>query len=268
MTGFIARRIGAMVVTVALSSVLVFFALQALPGDVATQVLGQNATPEAVAALREQLNLNQPAWQRYLSWVGHALQGDFGSSIATGEDVSALVWTHLRNTLLIAAVAVVVGVLLSLVLGVVAGLRRNRAADHVISGSSLVAMSVPEFVVATLLVLAFSIGLPLFPAVVVEGATAPVASLLPAIWLPAITLAIALAAYIVRMTRAGVIDVMGSEFVTSARLRGLPTRRVLFRHALPSALLPTVNVIALNIAWLIGGVVVVESVFNSPGSAS
>lgn len=265
MIGFIVRRLGAMVLTIVLSSLLVFFALQALPGDVATQVLGQNATPEAVAALREKLNLNQPPFQRYLSWVGHAVQGDFGESTASGDPVGALLWQSLRNTLLIASIAVVIGIVASLVLGIIAGLKRDKPADHFISGASLVAMSIPEFVVATLLVLVFAIAIPIFPAVVLSDADTSVASLLPSIWLPAATLAIALSAYIVRMARAGVIDVMNSEFVSAARLRGLTRSQVLFRHALPSALLPTVNVIALNIAWLIGGVVVVEAVFNYPG---
>ncbi len=265
MIWFIARRVGAMVITVALASLLVFLALQALPGDVATQVLGQDATPAAKAALREQLNLNEPAWQRYLEWVGNALQGDLGTSLASGDAVSTLIWTHLRNTLLIAVVAVVIGVLLSLVLGVVAGLLRDRWPDHLISGLSLIGMSIPEFVVATLLVLVFSITVPIFPAVVLDDANAPIGDLLPAIWLPAIALAIALSAYIIRMARAGVVDTMTSEFVTTARLKGLPAGRVLVRHALPSALLPAINVIAITIAWLVGGVVVVETVFNYPG---
>lgn len=265
MIGFVTRRIGAMLLTVALASLLVFLALQALPGDVATQVLGQDATPAAKAALREQLHLDQPAWERYLSWVWHALHGDLGTSLASGDLVSSLIGTHLRNTLLIAGVAVVVGVLLSLVLGVVAGVLRDRWPDHLISGISLVGMSVPEFVVATLLVLAFSIAVPVFPAVVLDDASAPLRDLLPAVWLPAVALAIALSAYIVRMARAGVVDTMASEHVTTARLKGLSPGRVLLRHALPSALLPAINVIAITIAWLIGGVVVVESVFNYPG---
>jgi peptide/nickel transport system permease protein len=262
---FALRRTGAMLLTVVLASLLVFGALQALPGDVATQILGRDATPDAVSALREQLNLDQPAWQRYLEWVGGAIQGDFGVSLASGESVGSMLALHLRNTLLIAVVAVAVGLVLSLVLGVVAGLWRGRWPDHVISGASLVGMSVPEFVLATLLVLAFSIAVPIFPAVVLDDADVAVGELLPAIWLPALALSIALAAYVVRMMRSSVIDVMASEYVETARLRGSGTARVVLRHALPNAMLPTLNVIALNIAWLIGGVVVVEVVFNYPG---
>lgn len=265
MSAFIARRLGSMVITVVLASLLVFLALQALPGDVATQVLGQNATPAAKAALRAQLHLGQPALQRYLTWVWGAVHGDLGTSLSSGDPVSTLVWTHLRNTLLIAVVAVVIGVVLSLVLGVIAGLLRDRWPDHLISGLSLIGMSVPEFVVATLLVLVFSISVPIFPAVVLDQADAPIGDLLPAIWLPAVALAIALSAYVLRMARAGVVEAMASEFITTARLKGLRPGRVLLRHALPSALLPAINVIAITIAWLVGGVVVVETVFNYPG---
>ncbi|NEE01623.1 ABC transporter permease [Phytoactinopolyspora halotolerans] len=265
MTLFVARRLGAMVLTVVLASLLVFVALQALPGDVATQILGRDATPEAVQVLRDQLGLDQPAWRRYLEWVGGAIQGDFGTSLASGEAVGSELALHLRNTLLIAVLAIAGGLLFSLVLGVVAGLYRDRWPDHLISGASLVGMSVPEFVVATVLVLLFSVTIPVFPAVVLDDADATVGQLLPAIWLPALALSIALAAYVVRMMRASVIDVMASEYVQTARLRGLGTGRVVLRHALPNAVLPTLNVIALNVAWLVGGVVVVETVFNYPG---
>ncbi|WP_129669507.1 ABC transporter permease [Phytoactinopolyspora endophytica] len=262
---FVLRRLGAMVLTIILASLLVFVALQALPGDVATQVLGRDATPDAVQALRDQLDLDQPAWRRYAEWVGGAIQGDFGTSLASGENVGSTLGLHLRNTLLIAVIAIVGGLVLSLVLGVVAGLYRDRWPDHLISGASLVGMSVPEFVVATLLVLLFSVTIPVFPAVVLDDADATIGQLLPGIWLPALALSIALAAYVVRMMRTSVIDVMASEYVQTARLRGLGTGRVVLRHALPNAVLPTLNVIALNIAWLVGGVVVVETVFNYPG---
>ncbi|GAA3730344.1 peptide/nickel transport system permease protein [Spinactinospora alkalitolerans] len=265
MIAFIGRRLLSATTTIALSAVLVFLAVQALPGDVATQVLGQDATPEAVAALRAQLDLDQPAAQRFLAWVGNALQGDFGTSLTSGESVSAQVGLHLRNTLLIAVVTVFTAITASIVLGVVAGLYRDRWPDLLISGVSLIGMSVPEFVVATLLVLLLSITVPVLPAVVLDEAGAPMTDLLPAVWLPAMALAVVMTAYIVRMARTSVIDVMAGEFVTTARLKGLGTWRIVTRHALPSALLPTLNVIAMNIAWLVSGVVVVENVFNYPG---
>lgn len=178
-----------------------------------------------------------------------------------GDEVSS----YLANSALIALVTVLFAVTGSIVLGILAGLYRDRWPDHVISTVSLVGMSVPEFVVATVLVLCFSIALPWFPAVVLYGPDATVGQLLPAVWLPALALAVVLAAYIIRMARTSVIDVMASEYVTTARLKGLSTWRVVTRHALPSALLPTLHVIALNVAWLAGGVAVVENVFNYPG---
>ncbi|MGP4011639.1 ABC transporter permease [Streptomyces sp. 4N124] len=265
MLSFLARRIAAAFGTLLLSSVLVFLAVQALPGDVATQVLGKDATPDAVAALRKQLGLDQPAWERYADWIAGAVHGDFGTSLVAGGSVGGEVSSYLANSALIALVTVLFAVTGSIVLGILAGLYRDRWPDHVISTVSLVGMSVPEFVVATVLVLCFSIALPWFPAVVLYGPDATVGQLLPAVWLPALALAVVLAAYIIRMARTSVIDVMASEYVTTARLKGLSTWRVVTRHALPSALLPTLHVIALNVAWLAGGVAVVENVFNYPG---
>ncbi|MCS6558897.1 ABC transporter permease [Curtobacterium flaccumfaciens] len=259
------RRVGIAVLTVVLASLFVFLAVQALPGDVAQQLLGQNATPDAVKQLRETLGLDQDVWLRYLQWLGGAVHGDFGTSLVSGEPVAPTLFTAFRNSMLIAVPAMLVGVTVSLTLGVVAGVRRGRPSDKVISIVSLVVMSVPEFMVATVLVLLFAIGLPVFPAVVLRGSDATVAELLPTIWLPIIVLTLAMAAYIVRTARSSTIDVMASEFVTTAELKGLTMRRVVWKHAVPSALLPTLNVVALNVAWLLGGVVVVENVFNYPG---
>lgn len=261
----VGRRLVYTGLTVLLATILVFFALQTLPGNLAQQILGQDATPQAVAQLQAKLHLDRPAWQRYVSWLGGAVHGDFGESLVSGESVLSEAGRYLRNTALLTLIVVVVGVPLSLVLGVLAGLARDRWPDFVISGVSLVGMSVPGFTVATILVLLFAVKVMLFPAVVTAGPTASLSDLLPALWLPAIALTIVMAAYIVRMMRTSVIDVMASDYVTMARVRGLSYRRVLFKHMLPNALLPTLNVIAINIAWLVGGVVVVETVFNYPG---
>ncbi|WP_425309888.1 ABC transporter permease [Ammonicoccus fulvus] len=258
-------RLGTAVITVWLASLLVFIAVQALPGDVAQQILGQDATPEALAAMRESMGLNQPIAERYVDWLGGMLTGNFGESLVSGEPVAGTLLVHARNTLLLALPTIIIGITLSVVLGLLAGLYRDRAADRTISGLALIGMSVPEFVTATVLVLVFAIAIPIFPAVVIDGAQATVGELLPFTILPVIVLTISMAAYIIRMTRAGVIDAMASEFVTTAHLKGVRPRQVVLRHALPSAILPTLNVIAINIAWLIGGVVVVEAVFNYPG---
>jgi peptide/nickel transport system permease protein len=259
------RRIGYALLTMLLASLLVFTALQALPGDLATQLLGRDATPSAVAQLRATLHLDRPAWRRYLDWLGGALHGDFGRSLISHQAVLDEAGRYLRNTAILAAIVIVAGITLSLALGVVAGLLRDRWPDLTISGLSLIGMSVPEFTVSTLLVLVFAVRLGWFPAVVTDGPDASVGELMHVIWLPAAALTVVMAAYIIRMMRTSVIDVLGSEYVTAARIRGLSGGRVLFRHALPNALLPTLNVIAINIAWLVGGVVVVESIFNYPG---
>ncbi|MEU1164339.1 ABC transporter permease [Streptomyces sp. NPDC005921] len=172
---------------------MVFLAVQALPGDVATQILGKDATPDAVAALREQLGLDRPAWERYFDWIRGALHGDFGTSLVSGKGVGGQVALYLGNSALIAVVTVLFAVTGSIVLGVLAGLYRDRWPDHLISTVSLVGMSVPEFVVATVLVLVFSVALPWFPAVVLYGPEASTGQLLPAVWLPALALAVVMA---------------------------------------------------------------------------
>ena len=265
MTAYIAKRLLLALLTVFLASVLIFWALQMLPGDVARQILGRDATEQAIAALNSQLGLERPPWERYCNWLFGALQGDFGTSLVNGQPAADLVFGRLRNTMLIAGIVIVVGITLTVVLGVLAGLNRGKFTDNAISTISLVGMSVPEYTIATLLVLLFTIAIPIFPAVVTAGPTATVAELMPVVWLPAITLTIVLAAYIVRMMRSSVIDVMSSEFVLTAQLKGVKKGRLVMKHVLPSSLLPVLNVIAMNIAWLIGGVVVVETIFNYPG---
>jgi peptide/nickel transport system permease protein len=262
---YVVRRVMLAIITVLIASALIFAALLALPGDIARQILGRDATPQAVADLTARLHLDQTAWQRYLAWLNAALHGDFGTSLVSGLPVSEVVFTYLRNSGLIAGVVIVFGIVLSLVLGVIAGLNRGKPVDTAISIGGLLGMSIPEYTIATLLVMAFSIAIPIFPAVVTAGPDATVAELLPSIWLPVITLTVVMAAYIIRMTRSSVIDVMASEFVTTAQLKGLGTSRIVMRHVMPSAMLPVLNVIAINIAWLVGGVVVVEAVFNYPG---
>ncbi|MDO5743339.1 MAG: ABC transporter permease [Micrococcaceae bacterium] len=265
MTQLILRRLGSAILTIVLASLLVFLAVQALPGDVAQQILGRDATAESIAKMRAELGLDTPVLLRYVQWLFGAVQGDFGTSMVSGEPVGPTLLVHFRNTLLIAIPTVLIAVTLSILLGVFAGLRRNKWEDHSISLISLVAMSIPEFMMGALLVLAFAIGIPLFPAVVLDGPSATVAELLPSIWLPVIVLSLAMAAYVIRMTRTSTIDVMTSDFITTAQLKGLRESRVVLRHALPTAMLPTLNVVAINIAWMLGGVVVVENIFNYPG---
>jgi len=261
----IAARVATSVVTLLLAAFFVFFAVQALPGDVAEQLLGQNATPEAVATMREQLGLDTNVWVRFVEWLGSAVTGDFGTSLVSGESVSASIWTAFSHSLLIAVPAIVVGIAGSLLLGVLAGARRGTSVDSTVSVLALVAMSIPEFVVATVLVLLLAIAAPVFPAVVLEGPDAGVGDLLPAVVLPAVTLVAAMSAYIIRAMRSSTIDGLATEYAVTAELKGVRRRSVLWRHVAPTAVLPVLPVISINVAWLLGGVVVVESVFNYPG---
>ncbi len=265
---FVLPRLGWALATILLSTVLVFAAIQALPGDAATQILGQNATPEAVATLRKQLGLDQSPVERFISWLGHALTGNFGTSLVSAQPVGPEVGHALLNTSFLAGITILVGFSLALVLGLVAGLFRDRWPDSLISTLALVGMSIPEFIMATLLVLAFSITIPIFPAVVVAGQNATISELLPSMTLPSLSLMFVASAYIVRMMRTSVIDVMETDFVHTARLKGISQSRLVIKHVVPSAILPTLNVLAMNVAWLIGGVVVVESIFNYPGMGS
>lgn len=258
-------RLATGLITLFLTAFFVFFAVQALPGDVAEQLLGQDATPEAVELLRGQLGLDQNVWVRFWEWITGAVTGDFGTSLVSGAPVAPTVWQAFGNTLLIAGPAILVGVSGSLLLGIWAASRRGTGTDTSISLIALIGMSIPEFVVATVLVLVFAVLVPVFPAVVVEGPSAAFTDLLPAAILPAITLVISMAAYIVRAMRSSTIDGLSTEYATAATLKGVPRRKVLWRHVSPTAVLPVLPIASINIAWLLGGVVVVESIFNYPG---
>lgn len=262
---YVARRLLASIATLFLASFFVFFAVQALPGDVAEQLLGQNATPEAVATLREQLGLDKSVWTRYVEWLGAALHGDLGTSLVSGESVSDTLWTAFSHTLLIAVPAMIIGITISVLLGVWAAARRGTKVDNLISVLSLATMSIPEFVVATVLIIVFAIAIPIFPAVVLQGPSATFSDLFPAMWLPIATLVFSMVAYIIRSTRSSTIDGLATEYAMTAELKGVKRRVVLFKHVLPTAMLPVLPVVSINVAWLLGGVVVTESVFNYPG---
>jgi peptide/nickel transport system permease protein len=252
--------------TLLLVSAVLFWSIEILPGDVATVLLGREATPRALERLREQLGLDRPATERYVAWLGGALRGDFGVSLAREDQaVSELIGVRARNTFVLAIFAALLGLPLALALGILAGLARDRLPDLIISTLTLFGQSLPEYVVGSLLILVFAVQFGLFPAVTLVNADVPLATLFPSMILPAITLTIVMVAYIQRMVRSSMIDALASEYVQMATLKGLPRRLVVLRHALPNALLPAVNAIALTVAWLIGGVVVVETVFNYPG---
>jgi peptide/nickel transport system permease protein len=265
MRHFLARRIALVLLTLWLVSLGVFVVSELLPGDVAVFILGQQATPENLAVLRTQLGLNQPAPLRYLTWLSGFLRGDWGRSLALQIPIADLVLSRAANSLVLAGLALIVTVPISVGLGLVAALRHGRAVDRAISLIGLSGLALPEFVSGVLLIVLFSLTLHIAPAAAQIPTGANPLSVLPALVLPALTLAVTLFAYISRMTRASAIDVLASDYVRTAVLKGLPMSTVIVRHVLRNALLPTVTVIGAQIGWLVGGLVVVEHLFGYPG---
>ena len=249
-------------------SVLVFAATQILPGDAATAILGRRATPEAIASIRAELGLDRPLVAQYAHWLGDFLRGDLGDSFAARMPVTELISGRVWNTVVLAGITIVVMLPLSLALGVLAGVRSGKLSDHVITGTSLGAIALPEFVTGTLLAAFLAISLGWLPPVsIVRPGESPLAQP-DVLVLPVVTLLLAGLAYNIRMVRAGVVDVLRSDYVRMARLEGISERRVIWRHVLPNALAPTIQVMALTVLWLVGGVVVVETVFTYPGLGS
>ena len=260
----IGQRLLLGVLTLFIISVVIFGATELLPGDLARELLGQSATEETLAALREQLGLNDPAPLRYWNWLAGVLQGDFGMSMATQKPISELVGARLGNTLFLALYAAALAVPFALLLGVLAALWRNSIFDRASNALALTAISFPEFFVAyTLIFWLAQSGL--FPSMVRITGSTTTGDLLYMAFLPALTLTLVVTAHMMRMTRAAIINLLASPYIEIARLKGMSPIRVVLRHAVPNALAPIINVVALNLAYLITGVVVVEVVFVYPG---
>ena len=264
MLRLILRRLALGLVTIVLVSLIIFAGVEALPGDACTAALQQDARGEPLRVCREQLGLNVPAYQRYLTWAFGAMQGDLGTAF-DGRRIATIVGDRLNNTLLLAASSIAFGVPLALFLGIVTALRRDRATDLILSTAAIMAMTIPEFVSATVLIFIFSIWLGWLPGIVMASANSPASAFFPEIVLAVLVLTMVMTAHILRTVRSSMIDVMGSDYVQMATLKGVPYWQMIFRHVLPNALLPAINVVALTIAWLLGGVVVIEKVFNYPG---
>lgn len=260
----IGRRLLLGLLTLAVISVVIFGATELLPGDLARQLLGQSATEETLAALRDQLGLNDPAPVRYWNWLAAALQGDFGVSMANHRPIAEMVAARFGNTLFLALYAAALAVPLSLALGVLAALWRNSVFDRASNALALTAISFPEFFVAYILVLWLAQS-GLFPSMVRLTPATTFAGRLYMGFLPALTLTLVVTAHMMRMTRAAIINLLASPYIEMARLKGMSPLRVVLRHAVPNALAPIINVVALNLAYLITGVVVVEVVFVYPG---
>jgi peptide/nickel transport system permease protein len=262
----ILRRIALGILTLWLVSLVVFAAVIALPGDAATAILGKEATPDRVAALREQLHLNESVVSQYLSWLGGILTFDLGNSAATQQPVTQLLSDRVGNSAFLVVVASLVAIPLSIVLGVWMAMKRDRAADHIGSTATLVLAALPEFVIGIGLILIFATGVfHIFPAVSLLAPGQKAWEAPETVVLPAATLVLAVVPYISRIMRGSMVEVLESEYVTMARLKGLPERTVIWRHAVPNAIVPAIQVAALQLAWMAGGVVVVEFVFQYPG---
>ena len=261
----IAQRIALGLLVLFVVSLIIFLSVEMLPGDIAQALLGQSATADNVAAMRAEMGLDQPPLKRYLSWLGNIVQGDFGRSLATKREISELIKTRVFNTFFLAGLAAIVAVPLSLFLGILAALYRNSIYDRMVNMFTLSSISFPEFFVAYILLIVFSVNLGWFPSLSNIDPSTPLGDRLYKLVIPATTLTLVVVAHMMRMTRASLINLLSSPYIEMANLKGMSKFRVILFHALPNAWAPIVNIIAVNLAYLIVGVVVVESVFVYPG---
>ncbi len=261
----IAQRIALGILLLLAISVLIFAGTQILPGDVAQAILGQSATPESLANLREQLGLNDPAYVRYFHWLGGVLTGDLGTAMSSGQDIATSIKGRLWNTLFLAFWAAIVAVPLAIILGLIAVRYRNGWVDKLISGLALASTSFPEFFIGYVLVYFFAVKWQIFPGISTVYDGMPFGERMQAIALPATALTLVVLAHMMRMTRAAILNVMQSAYVETAELKGLSAFNVIRKHAFPNAIAPIINVVMLNLAYLIVGVVVVEVIFVYPG---
>jgi peptide/nickel transport system permease protein len=259
------KRLGLGLVTLLVVSILIFFAVELLPGDIAQAVLGQSATEETVAALREELGLDRPAPIRYLDWLAGAVTGDFGVSLVSGDRVSEAIGDRFMNTLFLACYAAVIAVPVAIFLGLLVALFRNTLFDRTANVLTLTSISSPEFFLGYILILYFAVQNSWFPAIASLQSDMTFGELLHRTFLPALTLVLVVTAHMMRMTRAAIINLLSSPYIEMARLKGMPPFKVIVQHALPNAWAPIINVVALNLAYLITGVVLVEVVFVYPG---
>lgn len=259
------RRLVLSLITIGIVMCIVFFAVEALPGDACTAYLGRDAQGSRLENCRNEIGLNRPATVRFQEWATNAATGDLGLSLSRDEPVATVVAYRLRNTAFLGLSACLVGIPLAIALGVLAGLWRDRASDLVLSASAIVFMTFPEFVTGTLLLWLFAIWLKWLPGIVVAPPDAPLEDLARGAILPVVVLSTMMIAHIMRMVRTSVIEVMASDYIRMAILKGVPFWLMVRRHVLRNALVPTTNLIALVVAWMLGGLVIVESIFNYPG---
>lgn len=261
------QRIGIAMLTLLIVSFAVFAATNVLPGDVAEIMLGQAATPEAVAGLRRSMGLEDPAIVRYFQWLFGMLQGDLGVSYVNRIPIAELIGGRLSNSLHLAAVATIITVPLALTLGITAAMWRGSFYDRIVSSLTISVISVPEFMVATLAVLVFAVWLGWLPALSYTGEINSLYDVMRAYAMPILTLGFVISAQMIRMTRAAVIETINTPYVEMALLKGASRTRMVLRHALPNAIGPIANAVAISLSYLVGGVIIVETIFNYPGVA-
>jgi len=262
---YLGRRLITILYTLLVVSLLVFAMTQLLPADAAVTLLGESATPEALASVRAQLGLDQPAWLQYWHWLSGIASGDFGQSMRTGQAVGPMMFSALGRSLLLALLALALMLVVAIPLGVVSALRRGRLADLVVGLVSYVGISLPEFVTATVVALLFADVLGWLPATGYVPIGESVGDWLSHMILPTLTVSMILVAHVSRMVRSEMVDVLSSDYIRAAHLKGLSPRRVVMHHALRNALLPTITIVALDVGYLLGGIIVVEEIFAIPG---
>jgi peptide/nickel transport system permease protein len=261
----VSQRLALGILLLFAASILIFAGTTMLPGDVAQQILGQGATPESLANLRAELGLNDPPITRYFNWLGGILHGDLGTALTNGRDIAESVGGRLKNTLFLAFWAAVISVPLAIFLGLLAVRYLNRWPDKLISAITLTTISIPEFMIGYVLIYWVSIKMGLFSSVAIINDSMSLGAKLNAIAIPVMVLTLVVLAHMMRMTRAAILNVMQSAYIETAELKGLSMLSVIRKHAFPNAVAPIVNVVMLNLAYLVVGVVVVEVVFAYPG---
>jgi len=265
----ILRRIGLSSLILCLVAVLVFMATEVLPGDALDVFLTADdlmiMEPEQIEALRREFGLDEPAATRFLQWFSGAVVGDFGVTFIDKTPVSEVIWDPLLNSFLLGIVITLIAIPIALAIGSTTGYFRGRRPDTIVSSLAIIGYSIPDFVIGTLLIMAFSVWIPLFPALIFVFADASALELLKVSFMPAVTVIIGHVAHLSRLLRAGFIEAMNCEYVERARLSGIPEKRIVFRHALPASVIPSLNSMALFIAGLLNGLIVIEKVFGYPG---
>lgn len=263
--GIVLKRLGLGLLTLFIISILIFGAVELLPGDIAQAVLGQGATEDNLAALRTELGLDRPAPVRYFDWLTGAVTGDFGVSLVSNESVTETIGPRFKNTLFLAVYAAIIAVPVAITLGVIVALFRNSLFDRIANIATLTSISSPEFFLGYILILYLSVNTGMFPSIAKVSPDMALLERMENTFLPALTMVLVVVAHMMRMTRAAIINLLASPYIEMARLKGTPAWKVIVKHALPNSWAPIINVVALNLAYLITGVVLVEVVFVYPG---